>query len=178
MGISKWNKKEDHEEGITLSDVIRGLQFCVNSSAEIMEQHHLATMDKYIDPKTQAPLAKRFVIRDGYAIDVPLICLSDHHTLYLDEMDVKLSVRLKDINIKETTAPLNGDGSKFSIDRGSFLVELAGAVPDEDAAVDVNLKFKSTPPPEALARIVEKLDNAITPFEIKGGDRAEKPEKN
>lgn len=44
MGISKWNKKEDHEEGITLSDVIRGLQFCVNSSAEIMEQHHLATM--------------------------------------------------------------------------------------------------------------------------------------
>ena len=140
-----------------MSDVIRGLQFCVNSSTEIMEQHHLATMDKYIDPKTQAPLTKRFVIRDGYAIDVPLICLSDHHSFYLDEMDVKLSVRLKDIDIKETAAPLSGDGSKFSIDRSSFLVELAGAVPDKDATIDVNFKFKSTPPPEALAHFVKDV---------------------
>ena len=143
MGLSKWNKKADCENGITLSDVIRGLQFCVNSSAEMMEQHYLATMDKYIDPDTQAPLTKRFVIRDGYAI-----------------------------------TPLSGDGAAFSIDRGSFLVELGSAVPDENAIMDINLKFKSTPPPEALARIVEKLDNEVTPFEIKDASPVEKPKKD
>lgn len=168
MDFPKWKKKTASKSGITLSDVIRGLQFCVNSSAEIMEQHYLTAIDKYIDEKTHAPLTKRLQIKDGYAIDVPLICLSDHHSLYLDELEVKLSVNLRDIALKETNAPLNGGGKPFSIDRSSFSVELGSVAQDSDgnSMMDVTMKFKSTQPPEALARIIEKLDNAVTPFEM------------
>lgn len=176
MEFPKWKKKPAGKSGITLSDVIRGLQFCVNSSAEIMEQHYLTALDKYIDEKTQAPLTRRLQIKDGYAIDVPLICLSDHHSLYLDELEVKLSVNLRDIALKETAAPVNGGEKPFTIDRGSFSVELGGAAQDGDgnSMMDVTMKFKATQPPEALARIIEKLDNAVTPYETSDKQTATK----
>lgn len=177
MDFSRWKRKKENEGNITLSDVIRGLQFCVNSSAEIMEQHYLTAIDKYLDKKTKAPLTKRFFIKDGYAIDMPLICLSDHHSLYLDELDVKLNVNLKDMKVKETEYPLDNSelsvsDEKFTVDRSSFSVELGSAVQDEkgNSTMDVNLKFKSTQPPEALARIIEKMDNAVFPFSVKDND--------
>lgn len=166
--MPKWKKRRSEKSGITLSDVIRGLQFCVNSSAEMMEQHYLSSMDKYIDGKTHAPLTRTFQIKDGYAIDVPLICLSDHPSLYLDEMEVKLNVNLRDMELKETELPFNGGGKPFSVDRGSFSVELGSVAQDNEGnpTMDVTMKFKSTQPPEALSRIIEKLNDTITPYEI------------
>lgn len=180
MGFSKWiskkKKTKREDSGITLSDVIRGLQFCVNSSSEIMEQHYLTTVDKYIDANTQKPLAKRFHINDDYAMDVPLICLSDHHSLYIDELDVRLNVNLKDMDIKEATAPYQGDNKEFSVDRSSFLVELSNVTQDKkgNSNMDVKLKFKATEPPEALSRVLEKLDNAVMPVPIEKNDGLQK----
>lgn len=163
-----WKKRKSDKNGITLSDVIRGLQFCVNSSAEMMEQHYITAIDKYIDEKTRAPLTKQVQIKNGYAIDVPLICLSDHHSLYLDELEVKLNVNLRNMELKEANLPLNGGSKPFSVDRSSFSVELGSVVQDKDGSstMDVTLKFKSTQPPEALARVIEKLNDTITPYGV------------
>lgn len=40
MAFTKWfsRDKKNKSNSLTLSDIIRGLQFCVNSSLEIVEQ--------------------------------------------------------------------------------------------------------------------------------------------
>ncbi len=165
MGFSRWlfkkKRSTEKENMTTLSDIIRGLQFCVNSSAEIMQQHYLTVADKYTDSETERLLTKRIKINDGYYMDVPLICLSDHHSLYIDEMNVKMNVNINDMALKEAEAALNGGGEDFSVARSSFSVELGSGEKDDGSNVGINIKFKSTPPPEAFARIIEKLDNMI-----------------
>jgi len=44
-------------EGITLSDIIRGLQYCVNSSQEIVELHHIRAFDRFLD-ESDKPLVR------------------------------------------------------------------------------------------------------------------------
>ena len=74
---NKFQKVKSNSQ-TTLSDIVRGIQFCVNSSIEILERHFITQIDKYIDEDNKA-LTKTIKINDKYALDVPLFCLSLIH---------------------------------------------------------------------------------------------------
>lgn len=161
MAFRKWSKKNS---SATLSDIIRGIQFCINSSIEILEQHFSNQIDKYIDSEDKL-ISKSIRINDKYAVDIPLFCLSDHNALMLDEMEVKMKVNLKDFEIKEIENTYNEEN--FSISRSSFCVDSNNINNDDPNNIDICMKFKSANPPEAISIISEKLLNTINTYNVK-----------
>lgn len=151
-------KKSDSQP--TLSDIVRGIQFCVNSSIEILERHFITQVDKYLDEDNKA-LTKTIKINDKYAVDVPLFCMSDHNALILQEMEVRMNVNLKDFEIKELKQIDNENDNEFAVTRSSFRVDAANCSVNNSNNIDICMKFKSGDPPEAISRISEKLTNAI-----------------
>ena len=80
----------------TLSDMIRGIQHCVNSSVEIAEQHYIKTMEKFFY-NDGTPVTKTININEFTQIDVPLICLSNHGSLDFEEMRIKTKMSIDSI---------------------------------------------------------------------------------
>ena len=165
MAFIKWFSKDkkdsvSHGESLTLSDVVRGLQFCVNSSTEIAERHYTTTLDKYLDEDNK-PFVKRVCLDQKHAMDVPLLCLTDHSSLAIDEMKVKLNVNIRDMALKEADLP-NHEGDESKISRSCLVVDLCNVVPQQDGTdLELQLTFKASQPPESFSRIVETLNNAI-----------------
>lgn len=50
---NKFQKVKSNSQ-TTLSDIVRGIQFCVNSSIEILKRHFITQVDKYIDEDNKA----------------------------------------------------------------------------------------------------------------------------
>lgn len=121
--MKKRFQKSKSNSQTTLSDIIRGIQFCVNSSIEILERHFVTQVDKYIDEDNKA-LTKTIKINDKYALDVPLFCMSNHSALVLDEMEVRMKVNLKDFKIKELEGISGKDDENFYVTRSSQCVFL------------------------------------------------------
>lgn len=165
MAFTRWFSKgkknsSSHTEELTLSDVVRGLQFCVNSSTEIVEQHYAATLDKYMD-KDNLPYVRRIFLDKQHAMDVPLLCLAEHNALSVDEMKVKMNVNIRNMDLKEADISLP-DGEEMKIARSCLLVDLCNVVPRQDGTdLELQFTFKASQPPESFSRIVETLNNAI-----------------
>lgn len=164
----RFQKKQSNSQ-TTLSDIIRGIQFCVNSSIEILERHFITQVDKYIDEDNKA-LTKTIKINDKYALDVPLFCMSDHSALVLDEMEVRMKVNLKDFKIKELEGISGKEDNNFYVTRSSFDVDTNNCSKNAADNIDICMKFKSGDPPEAVSRISEKLTNAINVYCINDND--------
>ena len=105
---------------MTLSDIVRGIQFCVNSSIDILERHFSNQLEKYIDSNNKF-FTKTVKLNDNYAVDIPLFCMSDHNALILDEMEVRMKVDLKDFEIKEVENRCSSEN--FSVSRSSYCVD-------------------------------------------------------
>ncbi len=121
MALKKWNKKSCSKNSImTLSDIVRGIQFSVNSSIDILERHFSNQLEKYIDSNNKF-FTKTVKLNDNYAVDIPLFCMSDHNALILDEMEVRMKVDLKDFEIKEVENTCSSE--IFSVSRSSFCVD-------------------------------------------------------
>lgn len=161
---NKFQKKKNSPQ-TTLSDIIRGIQFCVNSSIEILERHFITQVDKYLDEENKA-LTKTIKINDKYAVDIPLFCMSDHNALILDEMEVRMKVNLKDFEVKELGQINTDNDDAFSVTRSSFRVDSTNCSVTDPNNIDICMKFKSGEPPEAVSRISEKLANAINVYSI------------
>jgi hypothetical protein len=183
----KRSTHKDRDEGLTLPDIIRGLQYCVNSSQDIAEWHHIGTIGRFlrteageenITPKDiNKVITQTIKLNDTMAMDVPLISLADHSSLILDEMKVNLSLNLKDAGFKkqdvEISKKQNGV-TNGSVDRAAFNVDLRNAQADNKSTrIDLQLTFKVTNPPEAVSRIVDKLNDQLRIYEIdpKTGNR-------
>ena len=179
-------------DGITLSDIIRGLQYCVNSSQDIVEQHHIASIARFLDDDNRP--VTRTINFGNAAIDVPLLCLSGHSSLVLDELNVKLNLMLRNTALKAMTGGPNAveliqdrvvsnsidqskkeGGRKHNSEertlppaatRTCFGVDLANVNgPDRRYAnLEIGMKFKSSNPPEMFSRIIDKLNNATDAY--------------
>ncbi|MDR3019992.1 MAG: DUF2589 domain-containing protein, partial [Treponema sp.] len=94
-------------DGITLSDIIRGLQHCVNSSQEIVEQHHIRGLDRFFDADGR-PYSTTVRINDSAFMDIPHLCMSGHSSLILDELEVKLELMLRKTALKSNVDEIYG----------------------------------------------------------------------
>lgn len=171
MAFSKWLFKDrkigaSHERSLTLSDVVRGLQFCANSSTQIAEQHYTTTLDNYLD-KDNKPYTKRVYLDQERFMDVPLLCLMDHNSLAIDKMKVKMNVNIRDMTLKETDIPVSDESEEVeeqenTVSRSSMIVDMCNVTPEEDGtALELEFTFKVSQPPESFSRIMDTLSNSI-----------------
>ena len=171
MAFTKWfskDKKIEASQGqsLTLSDVVRGLQFCVNSSTQIAEQHYATTLNNYLD-KNNKPYIKRVRLDHEHFMDVPLLCLTDHNSLTIDEMKVKMNVNIRDMALKEANYSVADeaetlDAAGNTVSRSCMLVDVCNVMPQQDGtALELQFTFKASQPPESFSRIMDTLNNAI-----------------
>lgn len=158
----KRNNDQNSNE-FTLSDMIRGIQHCVNSSVEIAEQHYIKTMEKFFY-NDGTPVTKTININEFTQIDVPLICLSNHGSLDFEEMRIKTKMSIDSIREKEVENELMmTSDDDYQLTRGSFSVSLGGVHKDnkEASLAEIEMVFKRSDPPEALARVIDYINNMV-----------------
>lgn len=159
----KRKNENEKESGFTLSDMIRGIQYCVNSGVEIVEQHYIKTMEKFFY-SDGTPVTKTINISENSQIDVPLICLSNHGSLDFEEMRIKTKMSIDGISEKEVQNELMMTADDdYEITRGSFSVSLGGVHKDNNEAstAEIEMVFKRSNPPEAMSRVIDYINNMV-----------------
>lgn len=158
----KRNKGNEKDAGFTLSDMIRGIQHCVNSGVEIAEQHYIKTMDKFFYGDG-TPVTKTININETASIDVPLICLTNHGCLDFEEMRIKTKMCIDGIKEKEVDNELMMTAvDDYELTRGSFSVSLGDCKDNSEMSVaEIEMVFKRKDPPEALSRVIDNINNLV-----------------
>lgn len=167
------DKKKTQDNAMTLSDVVRGIQHCVNSSIEIVEQHYINALQKYVTEDNKIR-TERIFLDDTHYMDIPLISLTSHNALEVDEMKVKMKVNIRDADVKKTTVITggeededgdnnsDGEGETYDVSRSSMMVDVCNVSRDGDGAnMEIQMKFKVSEPPESLSRMLDALNNSI-----------------
>lgn len=168
----RWWKKDEKkadENAITLSDVIRGIQYCVNSSIEIVEQHYVNALQKYMTEDEKIRM-ERIQLDDAHYMDIPLICLTGHNALEIEKMKIKMKVNIRDMALKQ--AMKGGNGAEYEsaapmpeealVSRSSMMVDICNISRENDGTnMEIQMTFKTSDPPEALSRMIETLNNSI-----------------
>lgn len=155
----------------TLSDIARGMQYCVNSAGEIIEKHYIDMFSRYFDEKGN-PYIQTFKMENGYKIDVPLFLMMGYNSMNLDEMTVKLMISLKEMEQKEYSFVgdgKNGEETNIETSRTRFMVSLASENEEGTPGnqnVTIEMKFKAGDPPEAVSKVIETFANTIVPEKI------------
>lgn len=160
MGL--WTKKEKQQTR-TFSDIIRGLQYSVNTAQQILERHHLYLFGKYFDEKG-APVMREFQLTENRKLNVPEISLIGQHALAIDEMEIEFNARITAI---ETKNDMEGDDTnKHWIDRACFDVDFS-TMSKSDNLLHVKIKFKAVDQPEGVARVIDEYDKMVSPIDTK-----------
>lgn len=157
---------EDKQNALTLSDMIRGIQHCVNSSVEIAEQHYIKTLDKFF--REDGTLITQTVKLGGnIQLDLPLICLCSHSSLDFEEIKIKTHLNINDMQKKVCKTELSYGKENYAFTRGSFSVSLGDTQNgiEENSLAEIEMTFKRRDPPEALARLIDHMNNILKIYE-------------
>ena len=168
MGIFIKNRKESKKkppegkakgpEQQTLSDVIRGMQYCVNTAAEITEQHYLSQLSEYFDEDGH-PVMFTYRNTRGEVVEIPVFTLMNHNELLLNEINVKMAIPVKYSELKtqevEETAI-----EDYMVSRSTFYLDsLATSSKGKGGEIEIEMRFKAGERPESVSRIVDELMN-------------------
>ncbi len=166
MGLfTSWRKKKDDAKppsANTLPDFVRGIQHAVNTATLMFEQNAEAFLDRHLkddgSPETQTVK----IPNSKYVLVVPTMTTSRPPDMILEEMEVRMVVRIDKTEVKHGHP--HGDPD---VTRCSFSVSLAAGKPGDKSSneIDLVMKFKRGDPPEGVARVLEHFMNAITPVE-------------
>jgi len=141
----------------TLGDVARGMQHAVNTTQELLERHYAQVIARYFN-EDGTPITRAFTLPDGSRIDVPTIALVPASSLVLQEMTVRMSVRVDETKVKRAEA----EDSSDHLTRTSFQVSIRGGPPGRSQnAIDLTMRFVKGDPPEGVARIMEQFANQV-----------------
>lgn len=158
----------------TLSDIVRGIAHAAGAANEIQDRQFIQQINHYFHKEedgTLVPKVARARIDDNTYIEVPLISMIDPSTLGLEEMEVRMGVRLSRSEVKEHVHDANKD---VKVSRCSFNVALTSAKPgDRQDVIDVTMKFKKVEPTEGSSRFIEEMNGVIQPN--KYNDKPKRP---
>lgn len=159
------------QEAQTLSDIIRGIAHAASATNEIQDQQFIKQIDHYFHKEDDGTLVAKVVrakIDDGNYIEVPLISMIDPSTLGLEEMTVRMGIRLSKSKVKQAV----DDAKNAKVSRASFNVSLTGCKPGERQDVmDVTMVFKKTEPSEGASQLVENMNGMIQPKKYDGSTK-------
>lgn len=156
--MSFWKRKEENQ---TFSDIVRGMQYAVNTAHEMLERYHIAILNKYFD-ESGRPETKEIYVGDDKKMDIPLIALINQGSLSIDEMEISFQAKIDHVLVKSAKST---DGKNIDIDRTTFEMNFTPSKREGDT-VDVRIKFKANLPPEGVARIVDEYNKIIEPIDI------------
>jgi len=153
-----------------LTDITRGLQHAVSVTHEAAVQQYLSLIERFFDKDSAGKLhAKMAIIQmdEQHHMNVPLIALAQTGGLSLEQMQVKLAVKLTK---QETKSLANNLNDTFQQTRSSFAVSVQANGNDNDhksknkKCMDIELTFKSCEPPEGVSVIIEEYTKLIQPI--------------
>lgn len=153
--MAVWEKVEGQKQ--TFSDIIRGMQYAVNTAHEMLETYHIDVLNKYFD-ENGFPKTKQIRIDAGKKIDVPLISLINQSSLAIDELEVEFKARINEVKLKETE--LEDTRNRIKLDRSAFEMNFTPSEREGDV-VNIRIKFKSTQQPEGVARITDEFNKIL-----------------
>ncbi len=167
----KPDPKDPPVEQQSLPDFVRGIQHAVNSGSQISEKNVAAFLDRYMDDDGTPDIQNVKIPRTGYVLPVPTITAAHPPNMQLEEMKVKMSVRM-DRTVSKKAHP----NSPVGMTRSSFHVSLAGTGNGgnggnggrQSNVIELEMTFKRGDPPEGVSRIIEELVASITPINGKG----------
>lgn len=154
-----WNKKAN--AGQTFADIIRGMQYAVNTAHEMLERYHITILNKYFDAEGRAE-TKEIWIGSDKKMDIPLITLINQSSLSIDELEISFRAKIEGIalkSVKETDS-----GKNIEIERSAFEMNFTPSTRDGNT-VDVRIKFKTTQPPEGVSRIIDEYTKMLEPMD-------------
>lgn len=154
-----WNKKTGTQ---TFADIIRGMQYAVNTAHEMLERYHITLLNKYFDEKGR-PEKKEIWLGEDRKIEVPIITLINQGSLSIEEMEICFKAKIDGVSVKSSQALETG--KDINIDRTTFNMNFTPSTRDGNT-VDVRIKFKSTQPPEGVSRIVDEYNKILEPVTI------------
>jgi Protein of unknown function (DUF2589) len=149
--------KPPEKDAHTLGDIARGMQHAVNTTQELLERHYAQMLSRYFN-EDGTPVTRQFTLPDGSKVDVPVIALVPASSLVLQEMTVRMSVRVDETKVK----PADVEDASDHLTRTSFQVSFAGGPPGrEQNCIDITMRFVTGDPPEGVARVMEQYANAV-----------------
>lgn len=171
IGHGIWNNEKNAPQ--TLSDLIRGLQYSVNTAMEMIETRNVELLGRYFSPQGE-PLTKRLNINDTTAVEVPLISIVNPSAINIKEVEMDFSVRIVFSEVRRK-CPQEGfaagdRAAQFDnrLKRSNLEISFDGS--KEASRMQVHIKFESKPIPEGLARIIDEYDKTIMPFTVQDGN--------
>lgn len=154
-----WNKKTGTQ---TFADIIRGMQYAVNTAHEMLERYHITLLNKYFDDRGR-PEKKEIWLNSERKIEVPIITLINQGSLSIEEMEICFKAKIDGVSVKSSQALETG--KDINIDRTTFNMNFTPSTRDGNT-VDVRIKFKSTQPPEGVSRIVDEYNKILEPVTV------------
>jgi len=167
-----WTKKKEDKQ--CFSDLIRGLQYSVNASMEMLESRNLELLSRYFTEDGHAHV-RRLKVDDNLAVDIPIISIVNPSALNIKEVEMDFSVNINGVEVqkKEPQRGFMAHEEKKSLDisleRSNLEISFNGTA--DQNTMKVKIKFESAPVPEGLSRVIEEYDKTIVPFENDDDDK-------
>lgn len=151
MGI--FHKKEKY----AFSDILKGLQYAINSTQDMLQAQHLQGIMKFWNSNDGSPVSQKVKIGDR-VLDVPLMALVPQSHLEMDDVEIKFKARIGDIASHSTVDKLqNGQ----NLTRADLQMEMDGIKATDDDVMEITIRFKAKDTPEGVARLTDEYNKMI-----------------
>lgn len=158
-------KKQRNQENTSLTDIVRGIQWAVNSAIQSTENQYIATLQKFFEKQEDGSFKAVEVdigIDDNHFMRVPLISLVNPNGLILKKMGVEMVVKIDRTQVKNIYKEDTDEES--DVTRSSFNVSFSSKnKAGSGDVIKLNMEFEATESPEGVSRILEQLTNNIQP---------------
>jgi hypothetical protein len=157
-----------------LTDITRGMHHAAASTAAMLAQQYLRVIDQFFDVEEDGVMTAKMVkviVDAQHYMMVPLISLVSPKGLALERMEVEMSVKIDEAELKMATDDC--DNSKAT--RASFKVTMSPRSNVQGASrsselTDIKMIFTAGEPPEGVNRIIEEYTSMIRPLPRGNGE--------
>ena len=153
------------QDSQNLTDVIRGIQWAVNSANHATENQYIDIIQRFFekqDDGSYKAVEVDIAIDSNHRAKVPLLSLVNPNGLFLNKMKVDMSVCIDKTGLKNF---VKDNGNLSDVTRCSFNVSFANK---NKGNVHLSMEFESCPVPEGVSRVIENLTNNIQPYKPSG----------
>lgn len=150
-------KKKEEEESQTFSDLIRGLQYSVNTAQQALEKHHLYLLSRFTDEDGNIQ-TKRVTLPNGDVVDIPIMSFMNMGALAIDELELEFDTKVDHAATKEY--------SSSGYTRSYFDIDVTSSTRNTKGNMHVKIKFKNKDIPESVARLTDELNKFMSPKQI------------
>lgn len=160
-------------ESVSLKDLIEALAGSVISAQDLVEQHQIAKISQYFDPKTNRPISVNIKLPnlsvnanqdDEIDISIPLLALVGNSSLFIKSMDVEFDVDLSDLGkVENSDHPIdNGaEGQAWHQLKQAKSIGVDWQSASDKKMARLSLTVEAQEPTEGMARLIQRLNKLI-----------------